>query len=80
MVAFCLLGGFESILEHIWGIYGFGILKILLLQGGSPLLVLAFAFPEYIFYWGIVVAVSSLLQWGWRSLTRKDGLQAALKR
>jgi hypothetical protein len=69
-VTFCLLGGVESIFEHLWGIYGFGILKIPLMQGVGPLPVLAFAVPEYIFYWGIILALAVTLSRPARSLFR----------
>jgi hypothetical protein len=51
IVSFCLLGGMESLVEHLWGIYGFKILEIPFLQEASPVSILSFAFPEYIFYW-----------------------------
>ena len=52
---FVILGGFEGILEHIFGIYGLGILeKVPWLQGITPLPVLVFSFFEYILYWTLV--------------------------
>jgi hypothetical protein len=61
-VTFCLLGGVESLVEHGIAIYGLGILdRVPLLQGSDPLAVLAFAFPEYVVYWGLVLALAALL-------------------
>jgi hypothetical protein len=66
-VNFCLLGGLESVLEHLLGIYGLGILdKVPILQGVSPASALVFAFFEYIFYWSIVLGVAGLLGCGWQ--------------
>ena len=62
IVAFCLLGGVGSILEHAWGIYGFRILVVPVLQDASPLSILFFAVPEYIFYWCLVIGLAALVQ------------------
>jgi hypothetical protein len=67
---FCLLGGLESVLEHVLGIYGLKILEIPMLQGASPASILAFSFPEYIFYWCIVIGIAALIQKGWRGISR----------
>jgi hypothetical protein len=63
---FCFLAGLESVLEHLWGIYGLKILEIPLLQEASPASMLTFSFPEYIFYWCIVISIAVLIQNGWR--------------
>lgn len=63
---FCLLGGLESLLEHLLGIYGLKILEVPILQEASPASILAFAFPEYIFYWCIVISIAVLFQNAWR--------------
>ena len=68
ILTFCLLGGVESVVEHLWGIYGMKILEIPFLQQASPASILAFAFPEYIFYWCIVIGIAALIQNGWRRL------------
>ncbi|MGZ6346105.1 MAG: hypothetical protein ACXWNC_00855 [Anaerolineales bacterium] len=64
---FCLLAGLESVLEHLWGIYGIKILEIPILKEASPASILTFSFPEYIFYWCIVISITVLIQNGWRS-------------
>lgn len=66
VLTFCLLGGLESIPEHLLGIYGFKILDIPILQGMTPLIILVFAFFEYILYWGVVVVLAALLDRGWQ--------------
>lgn len=66
IIIFCLLGGVESLLEHVWGIVGFKILDIPLLQGTSPASILTFSIPEYVFYWCIVISLAVLVQNGWR--------------
>jgi hypothetical protein len=66
VVSFCLLAGLESLLEHLWGFYGLKILDLPMLQGANPVSILAFAFPEYILYWCVVILAAVLLQNGWR--------------
>lgn len=66
ILAFCLLGGLESIFEHIWGIYGLKILDVPMLQDATPASILAFSFPEYIFYWCFVISLAVIIQTGWK--------------
>jgi len=67
VVNFCLLGGLESVLEHLVGIYGLGILeKVPIFQGVCPAPALVFAFFEYIFYWSVVLGIAVLLEYGWQ--------------
>lgn len=66
LVGFYLVCGLESLLEHLWGIHSLRILDIPMLQGVSPISILAFAFPEYIFYWCIVISMAVLIQNGWK--------------
>ncbi len=73
IVTFSLLCGAESVLEHLWGLYAFRILEIPLLQGASPASILAFCFPEYIFYWCVLISVAAVVQGGWRWLARQRG-------
>lgn len=62
-VTFCLLGGLESVPEHLWGIYRLGILdKVDYFQGVSAASVLVFAVFEYILYWGSVLSLAALLR------------------
>jgi hypothetical protein len=70
ILTFCMLGGLEAVVEHVWGIYGLKILEVPMLQGASPASMLAFAFPEYIFYWCIVIGIAALAQDGWRGWIR----------
>ena len=70
IVGFCLLAGFESLLEHVWGLYGFKILEAPMLQGASPFSILFFAVPEYILYWCLVISLAALFQGGWRWLMK----------
>ncbi len=71
IISFCLLGGLESLLEHLWGFYGFKIMEIPLLQGVSPASILAFAFPEYMFYWCIVIGLAALINRGRVAITQR---------
>ncbi|HOG45476.1 MAG TPA: hypothetical protein PLJ35_12925 [Anaerolineae bacterium] len=62
-VTFCLLGGLESLPEHLWGIYRLGMLdKVPYFQGVSPASMLAFAVFEYILYWGSVLSLAAPLR------------------
>ena len=66
---FCLLGGLESIPEHLLGIFRFKIMDIPMLQGISAESVMVFAVFEYIVYWGGVLLLAMILQNGiewWR--------------
>ncbi len=72
ILSFCLLGGVESVLEHLWGIYVLRIFDVPMLQGVSPVPVLVFAFPEYVFYWCIVIALAALTQSFWRRVFRSS--------
>ena len=67
LVNFCILTGIESLLEHLWGIYGLKITETPILGNASPISILIFSFPEYIFYWCIVIGIAYLAQktWGW---------------
>jgi hypothetical protein len=78
-VNFCLLGGAQSLPEHLWGIYRLGMMdKVPFLQEASVTSVLAFAVPEYILYWGSILCIAMLIQSSqrrcknlWGSRTRK---------
>jgi hypothetical protein len=70
ILGFCLLGGVEAVVEHLWGIYGFKIMTIPALHGAGIAPVLAFAFPEYIFYWCIVIGIAAVVYTGWRRWLR----------
>ncbi|MBC8492536.1 MAG: hypothetical protein H8D43_02025 [Chloroflexi bacterium] len=64
-VHFCLLGGVQSLPEHLWGIYRLGMMdKVPFLQEASVASVLAFAVPEYILYWGSILSIAMLIQSG----------------
>jgi hypothetical protein len=72
-LTFCLLGGLESLVEHVPAIYAVGILeKVPGFAGVSVLSVLAFAVPEYVLYWGITLAIAVLLQRLWRGRERRQ--------
>ncbi len=64
-LGFCLLGGLESIPEHLLGIFRFRILEIPMLQGVDPLLIFLFAFFEYVVYWSAVLLLAVLLNRIW---------------
>ncbi len=60
-VNWCLLGGLEGLLSHIYAIYGLGAAsKPPIMQGTDPSAVLIFAIFEKMFYWSIILLVSRL--------------------
>ena len=74
VVNLALLAGLESLLEHLWGIYGLGILtKVPMLQSASAGSVLVFAFFEYILYWGIILGLAAFVDATWRRRTILPG-------
>jgi hypothetical protein len=58
VIAFCLVGGLESIPEHAVGIYRFDILKIPVLQGSTAASIFTFAYFEYVVYWGATLTLA----------------------
>jgi hypothetical protein len=57
-VTWCLLGGLEGLLSHIYAIYGLGAAsKPPIMQGSDPFSVLIFAVFEKAFYWSLVLLV-----------------------
>jgi hypothetical protein len=75
-INFCLLGGLESVPEHLWGIYGARILeRVPVFQGERALSILAFAFFEYILYWSIVLSLAVLLRRVWELWRRRGQKQ-----
>lgn len=71
---FVLLGGLESIPEHLLGIYVFKILEgVPMLQGSTPQAILVFAVFEYVLYWGVVVLLAIALQIAWQRWNRTRG-------
>jgi hypothetical protein len=57
-ITFCLLGGIESIPEHIIAIYRFHILQIPFLQDTTAAALFIFAIFEYITYWSLALCLA----------------------
>jgi hypothetical protein len=62
VVNFCLLGGVQSVPEHLWGIRLGMLGKVPFLQQASVASVLTFAVTEYILYWGSILSIAVLIQ------------------
>jgi hypothetical protein len=63
-VTWCLLGGIEGLLSHLYAIYGLGAAsKPPIMQGSDPFAVLIFAIFEKAFYWSLILLACKLL---WR--------------
>jgi hypothetical protein len=68
-VTWCVLGGVEGLLSHIYAIYGLGAAsKPPVMQGTDPFAVLVFAIFEKAFYWGLILLACRLI---WRISKRK---------
>lgn len=62
---FCILGGLWGTVTHLWGITRGLIDKPPMLQGVSPTAVAVMPIFEFIFYWSLILTVSSLLYRRW---------------
>jgi hypothetical protein len=80
LVNFCLLAGFEALLEHLWGFYGLKVLEVPLLRQASPLSILAFSFPEYIFYWCVIISLAALVRVAGARYRQSSALQRSKSR
>jgi len=61
-VNWCVLGGVEGLLSHLYAIYGLGAAtKPPIMHGTDPFAVLIFAFFELAFYWSVLLLVYWLL-------------------
>jgi hypothetical protein len=68
-VTWCILGGVEGLLSHIYAIYGVGAAsKPPIMQGTDPLVVLIFAVFEIAFYWSCILLISRLI---WKGFIKK---------
>lgn len=62
VVTWCLLGGLWGMLTHIWAVYR-GILdKPPMLQGASPVATVIMPIFEFIFYYCVILGLTSLLR------------------
>lgn len=56
---FCLLGGLEGLLTHLWAIYGAGaVSKPPIMHGVDPFTMLIFAVFEMAFYWILILLLA----------------------
>jgi hypothetical protein len=75
IVNFCLLGGAEGLISHLWAIYSIGIIeKVPMLEGVSPASVLVFAIFEKILYWSIILGIAALLYCIWQRYVNQANL------
>jgi len=66
-INWCVLGGIEGLLSHIYAIYGLGaVSKPPIMQGVSQFSVLVFAVLEKACYWSIIMLFCELLRWLYR--------------
>ena len=70
-VTWCVLGGVEGLLSHIYAIYGLGaVSKPPIMQGTNPFAVLIFAIFEIAFYWSLILLAGRFI---WRLIKRESG-------
>lgn len=68
-LTWCVLGGLEGLISHIYAIYSLSAAsKPPIMQGTDPLAVLIFAIFEKAFYWSLILLFSWLT---WRVANRK---------
>lgn len=61
-ITWCVLGGIEGLLSHLYAIYSLGAAsKPPIMQGTDPLAVLIFAVFEKAFYWSLILFAGKLL-------------------
>ena len=64
-ITWCVLGGVEGLLSHIYAIYGLGaVSKPPIMQGTDPFAVLVFAVFEKAFYWSLILLATRLFWQG----------------
>lgn len=64
-VTWCILGGVEGLLSHIYAIYGLGaVSNPPIMQGTDPFVVLIFAVFEKAFYWSLILLACRFMWWG----------------
>ncbi len=62
VITWCVLGGVEGLLSHLYAIYELGAAsKPPIMQGTDPFAVLVFAIFEKAFYWSLILLVSWLI-------------------
>jgi len=73
-VSWCVLGGVEGLLTHIYAIYGLGAAsKPPIMQGSDPFAVLIFAIFEKAFYWSLILlSCTFILRITWRRSRKID--------
>ncbi|HSB67241.1 MAG TPA: hypothetical protein VLD65_11730 [Anaerolineales bacterium] len=71
-VTWCILGGLEGLLSHLYAIYGLGAAsKPPIIQGVDPFAVLIFAIFEKAFYWSLILLGCLLVsQWSHRKMVK----------
>jgi hypothetical protein len=70
-VTWCILGGVEGLLSHLYAIFGLGAAsKPPIMQGTDPFAVLIFAVFEKAFYWSLILLACGFI---WRIMKRRTG-------
>ena len=67
---FCILGGLWGMVTHIWAITRGLLEKPPMLRAASPVAAAVMPFFEFMFYWCVILTVSSVLH---RSRNRRKG-------
>lgn len=70
---FLLLGGLESIPEHLGAVYGMDIMEIPMFAGSNVVEIFLFAFFEYVIFWALALWLALLAARFW---PRREGVPA----
>lgn len=70
VVYFCVLGGVEGFITHLWVVFGIGVIeKVPMMHGVSQASVLIFATFEKTFYWSIILLMALVIHIIWQKLS-----------
>ena len=66
VVSFCLFGGFWGMITHLFAVSIGIVSKPPVLQGAAPVSAVVFAIFEFMFYWCVILSVTTLLNYFWQ--------------
>jgi len=63
VLSFCLLGGLWGVITHIWAVHLGIVDKPPMLQKAGATAAVVIAAFEFMFYWCVILSITSILQW-----------------
>ena len=70
VVNFCLLGGLWGMITHLFAVSIGIVSKPPALQGAAPVAAVVFAIFEFMFYWCVILSMTTLLNYLWQRLRK----------